>query len=169
MGLFPVAIPSLPPYYVHVCMLSHFSCVRFHVTPWTVSCQAPLSMGFSRQEYCHGLPLSPPGDLPDPGIEPASPYLHWQGGSLPLSPPGKPPPYYSWPQFCLSGNYFRLLLLFVVLTPKQVSLFQKKGYFSWFLDSCINEIINIYSYYVFKFLRFYLKCFINLWLVFITL
>ena len=42
------------------------------VTPWTVACQAPLSMGFSRQEYQSGLPCPPPGDLPDPGIKPAS-------------------------------------------------------------------------------------------------
>ena len=43
--------------------------------PWTVGHQAPLSMGFSRQEYWTGLPFPPPGDLPDPGIEPASPAL----------------------------------------------------------------------------------------------
>ena len=42
------------------------------MTPWTVACQAPLSMGFSRQEYWSGLPCPPPGDLPDPGIEPSS-------------------------------------------------------------------------------------------------
>ena len=40
-------------------------------TPWTVALQAPLSMGFSRQEYWSGLPCPPPGDLPDPGIKPA--------------------------------------------------------------------------------------------------
>ena len=40
-------------------------------TLWTVACQAPLSMGFSRQEYCSGLPFPPPGDLPDPGMETA--------------------------------------------------------------------------------------------------
>ena len=40
--------------------------------PWTVACQTPLSMGFSRQEYWSGLPLAPQGGLPDPGIEPAS-------------------------------------------------------------------------------------------------
>ena len=56
----------------HACVLNRFSCVRLFVTPWTVFRQAPLSMGFSRQEYCSGLPCSPPGDLPDPGIEPAS-------------------------------------------------------------------------------------------------
>ena len=40
--------------------------------PWTVACQAPLSVGFSRQEYWSGLPFPSPGDLPDPGIEPRS-------------------------------------------------------------------------------------------------
>ena len=43
-------------------------------TPWTVACQAPLSMGFSRQEYWSGLPFPSPGDLPDPGIQPKSGY-----------------------------------------------------------------------------------------------
>ena len=46
-----------------------------HVTPWTVACQAPLSMAFSRQEYWSGLPFPSPGDLPDPGIEHGSPAL----------------------------------------------------------------------------------------------
>ena len=45
------------------------------VTPGTVACQAPPSMGFSRQEYWSGLPFPPPGDLPDPGTEPVSPAL----------------------------------------------------------------------------------------------
>ena len=46
--------------------------VQLFATPWTVARQAPLSMGFSRQEYWSGLPCPPSGDLPDPGIEPAS-------------------------------------------------------------------------------------------------
>ena len=50
-------------------------------TPWTAALQAPLSMGFSRQEYWSGLPFLSPGDLPDPGIEPRSPAL--QADSLP--------------------------------------------------------------------------------------
>ena len=49
--------------------------VRLFVTPWTVAHQAPLSMGFSRQEYWSGLLFPSPGDLPDPGIEPRSPAL----------------------------------------------------------------------------------------------
>ena len=53
-------------------LLSRFSRVRLCVTPWTVAHQAPLSMGFSRQEYWKGLPFPSPGDLPNPGIEPTS-------------------------------------------------------------------------------------------------
>ena len=54
----------------HAYMLSCFSHVWLFATPWTVAHQAPLSMGFSRQEYWSGLPFPPPGDLPKPGIEP---------------------------------------------------------------------------------------------------
>ena len=58
------------------------------VTPWTVACQAPLSMGFPRQEYWSGLPFPSPGDLPNPRIEPRSPALQVEsctaGGSLPI-------------------------------------------------------------------------------------
>ena len=56
-------------------MLSCFSRVRLFVTPWTVAWQAPLSMGFSRQENWSGLPCPPPGDLSDPEMEPKSPAL----------------------------------------------------------------------------------------------
>ena len=49
--------------------------VRLFEIAWTVAHQAPLSMGFSRQEYWSGLPCPPPGDLPDPGIEPRFPTL----------------------------------------------------------------------------------------------
>ena len=50
-------------------MLSRFSAVRLSATLWTAARQAPLSMGFSRQEYWSGLPCPPPGDLPNPGID----------------------------------------------------------------------------------------------------
>ena len=76
-------------YYVYV--LSRLSCVRLFATLWTVAHQAPLSMGFSRQEYWSRLPFPPPGDLPDLGIKLrclVSPAL--QVGSLPLAPPEKP-------------------------------------------------------------------------------
>ena len=63
-------------------LLSHSSRVQLCVTLWTAACQAPLSMGFSRQEHWSGLPCPPPGDLPDPGIKPRSHAL--QVDSLPL-------------------------------------------------------------------------------------
>ena len=71
-----------------VCTFSRFSCVQLFATLWTVACQAPLSMGFSRQEHWSGLPCFPPGDLPNPGIKPRSPAL--QADSLLSEPPGKP-------------------------------------------------------------------------------
>ena len=58
------------------------------VTPWTVACQTPPSMRFSRQEYWSGLPFPSPGGLPDPGIEPRSPAL--QADSFPTELQGKP-------------------------------------------------------------------------------
>ena len=57
---------------MHACVLGHFSCILLFVTLWTVTYQAPLSMGFSRQEYWSGLPCPPSGDLPNPGIKPMS-------------------------------------------------------------------------------------------------
>ena len=56
-------------------------------TLWTVAHQAPLSMSFSRQEYWSGLPCTPPGDLPNPGIEPRT---RIEADSLPSEPPRKP-------------------------------------------------------------------------------
>ena len=70
-----------------ICMLM-LSCsvVSDSATPWTIAHQAPLSMGFSRQEYWSGLPFPPPGDLPHPGIKPMSPASPaFQVDSLPLS------------------------------------------------------------------------------------
>ena len=71
----PHTIPHIGPKEITSCMhgmLSRFSHVRLFATPWTVAHQVPLSMGFFRQEYWSGLPFPPPGDLSDPGIEPAS-------------------------------------------------------------------------------------------------
>ena len=70
----------------YVCYsLSH---AQLFANPWTVACQLPLSMGFSRQEYWRGLPFPSPGHLPDPGIEPRSPAL--RADALTSEPPGKP-------------------------------------------------------------------------------
>ena len=62
--------------------------VQLFATPWTVAYQAPLSMGFSRQEYWSGLPFPSPGDLPNTGIKPRSPAL--QADALTSEPPRKP-------------------------------------------------------------------------------
>ena len=71
-----------------VCLVSR---VQLFATLWTVAHQAPLSLGFSRQEYWSGLPFPPPGDVPDPGTEPASPMFPvMQVDSLMLSHRGKP-------------------------------------------------------------------------------
>ena len=64
------------------------SCVQLFVTPLTAACQAPLPMGFSRQEYWSGLPCPPRGDLPNPGTEPRSPAF--QVDSFTTEPSGKP-------------------------------------------------------------------------------
>ena len=74
---------------MHACMLSG---VLLFATPWAIVHQAPLSMGFSRQDYWSRLPFPPPGNLPNPGIEPMSPHLlhcrqilyHWATRKAPI-------------------------------------------------------------------------------------
>ena len=74
--------------------MKSLSRVRLFETLWTVARQAPLSMGFSRQEYWSGLPFPSPRVLPNPGIEPGSPAL--QADALSSEPPGKPDITYKW-------------------------------------------------------------------------
>ena len=76
---------------VCVCVYTRvFSHVQYSATPWTVAHLAPLSMSFSRQEYWSGLSFPTPGDLPNPGIEPASLVsLALAGGFFTTAPPGK--------------------------------------------------------------------------------
>ena len=76
--LFYLFLPPIPHShfeYFQKAKVKLLSRVLLFVTPWTVAYQALPSMGFSRQEYCSGLPFPSPGDLPDPGIEPRSPAL----------------------------------------------------------------------------------------------
>ena len=75
------------------CVLSRFSRVSHFVTLWTVPCQAPLFMGFSRQKYWSGLPCPPPGDLPDPEIEPT-----------PLTSPALAGEFFTTSTTCGEGN-----------------------------------------------------------------
>ena len=73
---------------MHSYVLRH---VQLFASPWTAAHQAPLSMGFPRQEYWSGLPFAPPDDLPNPGIKPTFPVCPaLQVNSLALSPGGKP-------------------------------------------------------------------------------
>ena len=95
--------------------MKSLSRVRLFATPRTVAYQAPPSMGFSRQEYCSGLPFPSPGDLPDPGIEPRSPAF--QADALTSEPPGKP----------IIINIYLYILVFIFL-------------FSKFLSSVYNDI-----------------------------
>ena len=90
-------VPLLIPWYSPFYFLSlwkkkwkwkSLSRVWLFATLWTIAYQAPLSKGFSRPEYWSGLPCPPPGDLPNPGIEPRSPTL--QADSLPAEPQWKP-------------------------------------------------------------------------------
>ena len=67
--------------------MKSFSHVQCFVTPWTVAYQVPLSMGFSRQDYCTGLLFPSPGNLLNPGIDPG--LLHCRQMLLPFEPPGK--------------------------------------------------------------------------------
>ena len=67
---------------MHARMFSSFSRVQLSVTLWTIACQSPLSMGFSRQGYWSGLPCPFPGDLPDPRIEPMSLMSPESGGGF---------------------------------------------------------------------------------------
>ena len=108
---------------MRACVLSHFSSVHLFAIPWTVACQAPLSLGFSRQEYWSELPCPPTGDLPDPGIESTS-----------LMSP------------VLVGGFFTTTGTWEALMDKTASCILKKYLFIWllgiFLASCGSFIVT---------------------------
>ena len=80
---------------MHVWVLSRFSHIGLFAALWTIARQAPLSMGFSRQEYWSGMPCPPPGDFSHPGIKPTFPVTPAvQVDSLPAKPLGKPKWYF---------------------------------------------------------------------------
>ena len=80
-------------------------CIQLFATPQSVACQPPLSIEFSRQEYWNGLPFSPPGDLPDPGIEPVSPVSSaLAGGSFTTKPLVYLTLKFNWAFYILSVN-----------------------------------------------------------------
>ena len=97
-----------------VCGLSLFSRVGLPATPWSAAHQAPLSIGFSRQEYLSGLPFPSLGDLPNPGIKPGSPAL--QADFFSFEPPGKP-----------SGRAIVMQTSLLPLTEEQPTRGDQKG------------------------------------------
>ena len=122
--------------YMCVCVwVGVFYCVWLFVTPWTAAHQAPLSMGFHRQEYWSGLPFPSPGDLPDPGIKPTSLDLPpLAGRSLSTAPPRKP-------QMCvfhhLNNGLLKRQATTCLLPCYQASgLFQK---WSWYLPQTFQS------------------------------
>ena len=123
------------------------SCLTL-ATPWTAARQAPLSMGFSRQEYWSGLPFPSPGDLPDPGIKPGSPAL--QVDSLPSEPPGKPTvvlaSHKSNPALWGFCDCFKLLLHWVIYLFKKVLftffLLNRIGSFSRIERLCFWYVVS---------------------------
>ena len=86
--LLAIKPPPPPGPSADMCCVSHSVVSILFAAPWTASCQAPLSMEFSRQEYWSGLPFPSLGDLPNPGIRFGSPTV--QANSLQSEPPGKP-------------------------------------------------------------------------------
>ena len=85
-----------------MCVLSHD---QLFVTPWTVVCQAPLSMGFSRQEYWSGLPFLTLRDVPSPGIQLTSPVTpELETRIFTTEPPGKPSLFANWKYSPIEGT-----------------------------------------------------------------
>ena len=117
--------------------------VRLFATPWTVAGQAPLSMGFSRQEYWSGLPFPSPGDLPNPGTEPWSPA--WQADALSSEPPGNSSStsfkifYIQLFQHCFPKNFSLIIKL-------PLHLCQKSNSHTWvhFWIPCFVPLIDMH-------------------------
>ena len=116
MVLVSIATSQVIPKYSYICSAregqghhTYKCCAQTLVTPWTVVRQAPLSTGFSRQEYWDGLPCPSPGDLPHPGTEPKSSAL--EADSLLSEPPGKPLSHHNMNQIALKA-IFTIIELF---------------------------------------------------------
>ena len=106
--------------YTCMCILQLLQlCPTFCNPLRTVARQAPLSMGFSRQEYWSGLPCPPPGDLPTQGSNLSLPtplrLLQWLSGSLPLAPPGKPVDIHIYTKYILFTQYIWLKYIIYIM------------------------------------------------------
>ena len=141
LGNHAVAVDCTNRWCLPLCV-SALSHVQLLVTPWTVACQAPLSMGFPKQEYWSGLPCPPAGDLPDPGIEPkslVSPAL--AGGFFITVPPGKSYVFLAW---ALTGYSFiwldqKIPFLGLLLKPTLKATSENpRRVFRWYTEDKCN-------------------------------
>ena len=147
-----------------VCMLSCFSHVWLFATLWTIAWQAPLPMAFSRQEHWSGLPCPPPGDLPDPGIEPRSPAL--QVDSLLLSHWGSPCVH----PCCCKWHYFILVYGNVCMYIYIHTYIHIHTYMCMYI--CIYTYINKYTYinvYTYTYIYIHIHTHIHIYMVYICL
>ena len=117
-----------------------FSRVWLFVTPWTVACQAPLSMAFHRQEYWSGLPFPPPGDLPDPGIKPRSPPL--AGGFFTTEPPGKSSCYPNLTYYLLWPHLPQISAILPLDTPPMALTFLETVPTELFLKKILHWLLS---------------------------
>ena len=118
--------------------------VQLFVTAWTVAYQAPLPMGFSRQQYWSGLPFPSPADLSNPGIEPRSPAL--QTDSLPSEPPGKS--VYQASKKKKKKYHEPIYVIYLSLWLFQRKSFQLLKSLHLWGDSTIKQDLKIYTYIV---------------------
>ena len=129
-----------------VCVLS---CVRLFAAPWTVACQAPLCLEFSRQKYQSALPLPPPGNLPDPGIKPASPESPDSYKILAIFPML----YNISSQLIFVLNSLYLLIPYPFIAPlSSLSPLVTTGLFS----TCVDSFLFCYIPWIVAFLRFHI-------------
>ena len=132
---------------MHYLCAQSLSRVRLFATPRTIICQAPLSMGFSRQEYWSRLPCPPPGDLPNPGIKPRSPTL--QADSLLSEAPGKPIGGFKKAKSLSTSYIFKIMSILLADRPSSVYKFLLVSAFNFsrhlhcffLLNNCIYNLI----------------------------
>ena len=115
-----------------MCVCSVTSAMSDSVTPGAIAHQAPLSLRFSRQEYWSELPCPPPGDLPDPGIEPGFPVL--QADSLPSEPPGN-----IFHILCTTCVYMEYTIIYVILCDWLLSLNVFKVHLCYSMCQCFTS------------------------------
>ena len=130
-----------------LCCLASKWCMTLFVTPWTIACQTPLSMGFPKQEYWRRLPFPSPGDLPEPGTKSMSPVL--VGRFFTTELPGKPRTDSTVTQKCTNESG-----VFISISHGYVTCCKKK---------CYHEEIRNSQWVIWSNLTFILQFDMSLW------